>query len=296
MKPTLFSRLLKYVFTSLFSALIIAISGNSIHALRADVSLVVFDQNSSAIQHGASKIASALEKKGLSTERVNTFGEASGKILIIVGIAQELGEMTRLLQDANVQLPEGAEALAIQHTRWGGKDALLVMGSDERGVMYAELDVADRIGWAQDKDTPLSKVQNISEKPEVVERALSKRVVNQSEFERYSFSEEYWDQYLDMLAQNRFNTFVLMFGYASSGYYAPIYPYLFNVERFSEVQVVGITEEQQQRNLEMLRMIIQKAHERGLDFTLVTCPHRPYPDLEIETPYTVVKLNRGDIE
>jgi len=65
--------------------------------------------------------------------------------------------------------------------------------------MYAELDVANRIGWAKNPESPLSEVQNISEKLEVVERALTKIVMNKSEFEQYCFSEKYWNQDLDML-------------------------------------------------------------------------------------------------
>jgi len=276
------------------------LSGSTSLAHQADVSLVVYDQNSPAVNHGAAKITSALDEKGLSHERVDTLAEASGEMLIIVGVAQERGEVARLLLDANVQVPATAEALAVHHTRVGGKNALLVTGSDERGVMYAALDVAKRIGWASNPQAPLSEVRNVSEEPRVVERALSKMVVNQSEFEKYCFSEEYWDQYLDMLAQDRFNTFVLMFGYASSGYFAPIYPYLFDVEGFPEVRVVGITGEKQRRNLEMLRMIIQKAHERGLDFTLALWTHisvgtSSYRTVESATPGLVWGLTDDNL-
>ncbi|MCK5558288.1 MAG: hypothetical protein KAJ01_07920, partial [Candidatus Hydrogenedentes bacterium] len=132
MKRNLCSSPLSYI--SLFSMLIVAFSGSTSLALQADVSLVVYDQNSPAINHGAAKITSALEEKGLSTERVNTLGEASGETLIIVGVVQESGEITRLLLDADVEIPTEAEALAIHHTRVGGKKALLVTGSDERGV------------------------------------------------------------------------------------------------------------------------------------------------------------------
>ena len=178
-----------------------------------------------------------------------------------------------LLTSLYISLPEYQESLLIRHVQWGGKNILIVSGIDERGLMYALLDVTDRIGWAADPEKLLSEVRDVVEKPEVVERAISKFVVNQSEFERYAYSDEYWDNYLDMLAGNRFNTFVLMFGYASAGYFAQVYPYLFDVEGFSEVRVVGISDEKKKRNLEMLRTIIRKTHERGMKFTLALWTH-----------------------
>lgn len=45
-----------------------------------------------------------------------------------------------------------------------------------------------------------------------------------------------------MLARNRFNAFALLFAYESAGYFAPPYPYFFDVDGFPDVHVVGFTE------------------------------------------------------
>ena len=68
---------------------------------------------------------------------------------------------------------------------WSGKKVLLVSEADDRGLMYALLDVADRIGWAEDAQNPLSEVRNIEEKPAVAERALSIYTMHQGNFESY---------------------------------------------------------------------------------------------------------------
>ncbi len=84
---------------------------------------------------------------------------------------------------------EGPEALLIRHTGYEGKELILVTGSDERGLMYGLLDIADRIGWADDAKNPFEKVKNISEKPEVVERALSIYTMNKAVFESFFYDE-----------------------------------------------------------------------------------------------------------
>ena len=48
-----------------------------------------------------------------------------------------------------------------------GKPGWIVGGCDDRGLMYAELDVADRIGWSADRSQPLSEVREAVEKPAV---------------------------------------------------------------------------------------------------------------------------------
>ncbi len=237
------------------------------------VSVVTDNHPGLAAKHGTHKIMEALKIRGVAAEQVTSPEAARGKTLIIAGATSGAGAAADLLHALSILTPTGTEALMIRHTQLNGKPTLLVSGSDERGLMYAQLDVADRIGWASDTQKPLSEIRNTVEKPAIVERALSKVVMNKSEFERYFFSEDYWVRYLDMLAENRYSTFVLMFGYSSAGYFEPLYPFLFDVEEFPEVQVVGITAEEQRRNLDMLNKVIQMTHNRGLDFTLALWSH-----------------------
>jgi len=236
------------------------------------VSIVADQLPGPGAAHGLSKIESALRAKGIAAEKVQSLDAARGKVLIVIGSAPD-SVAADLLKAAGAPLPDGAEALVIRRSEFEGKTALAVCGSDDRGLMYAELDVADRIGWSDDPEDPLREVKNAAEKPFVPERALSKLVINKSEFERYCFSEEYWTKYLDMLAANRFDTFVLMYGYGSEGYFEPPYPFMFDVEGYPEVRVVDITAEQQQRNLDVLNRVVRMTHDRGLDFTLALWTH-----------------------
>ncbi|TEU18957.1 MAG: hypothetical protein E3J25_00560, partial [Anaerolineales bacterium] len=231
------------------------------------ISLVVDAGLGPAAMHGLDKITLALRQKGIATERVATLGAARGDVLLVIGLGSGSGAAAGLLQAAGIPSPTGPEALAIQRTEWRARPALVISGSDDRGLMYAELDVADRLSWASEPGDVLRRVRNTAERPAVVERAVSKLVLNKSEFERYFFSEDYWSKYLDLLAKSRFNSFVLLFGYDAPAYFEPPYPFLFDVEGFPEVRVVGLTRQAQQRNLDALNRIVQMTHDRGLSFT-----------------------------
>jgi len=223
--------------------------------------------------HGLKKIMAALKARGVAAERAASLASARGRILIVAGLASGSGPAAQLLKAADPPAPRGPEALVIRHSTWRGKPALIVSGSDDRGLMYAELDVAGRIGWAEDAKDPLSEVRDAAESPAVPQRALSIYTMHRSHFESFFYNQDYWARYLDMLAENRFNSFVLIFGYENGGYFAPPYPYFFDIEEFPDVRVVGYTKEKQRRNLEALDALIKMTHDRGLSFTVGIWDH-----------------------
>ncbi len=244
-------------------------------AAAADVAVSVLadDQGGPAASHGLKKLMAALEAQAVPAERAESVAAAKGKTLIVSGLASGSGLAAALAKADRVTVPDAAEALVIRHTNFGGKPALLVTGSDDRGLMYALLDVADRIGWAADADHPLSEVRNAAEKPFVSERSLSIYTMHQKTFESFFYDEEYWARYLDMLAENRFNTFALLFGYENWGYFSPPYPYFFDVEAYPDVKVVGLSKQQQQKNLKALNRLIEMTHQRGLNITIGIWDH-----------------------
>jgi hypothetical protein len=237
------------------------------------VSLITDRQAGQAADHGASKVRLALQAKGIEVEQTTSLADARGEILIVSGTTEGPGSAGKLLTARNLARLEMPESLLIRHIRLIGKQALLVAGADDRGLMYGLLDVADRIGWAEDAKNPLSEVRNAEENPAVTERALSIYTMHQSNFESYFYDEAYWARYLDMLAKNRFNTFALLFGYENWGYFSPPYPYFFDLDEFPNVKVVGITKDKQRKNLEALNRIIDMTHARGLNFTLGIWDH-----------------------
>jgi hypothetical protein len=215
----------------------------------------------------------ALRGKGVVGERTASLEAARGKFLIVVGRAEGGGPAARLLKAGKHPAPEEPEALVIRRTEWNGKTVWLVAGSDDRGLMYAELDVADRIGWATDPGAPLVEVREAAERPDVPERALSIYTMNRAYWESRFYDKDYWARYLDLLAKNRFNSLVFVFGYENGGFLAPCYPYFFDVEQFPDVRMVGMTGQHQRRNLDALNRLIAMAHARGVSVTVGIWDH-----------------------
>jgi hypothetical protein len=244
--------------------------------VRADeptVSLVADSQLGAPASHGLEKIVAALRERGIACQKAATLEAARGKFVIAVGLAGGDGLASRLLASAKHPAPKGPESLSIRRMDLNGKPVWLVAGSDDRGLMYAELDVADRIGWAADSGVPLSELRDTDEKPAVPERALSMYTMNRAYWESRFYDRDYWNRYLDLLARNRFNSLVVIFGYENGGFLAPCYPYFFDVAQFPEVRMVGITAAQQQRNLDALNRLIDMAHARGLNVTVGIWDH-----------------------
>ena len=237
------------------------------------VSVVTDTAPSVTIKHGLTKLTEALRAKNIAFEQVVSLDLARAKSVIVAGLAVGEGTAARLLKGANHPLPNGPEALAVWKTTATKKRAWVISGSDERGLMYALLDVADRIGWSKNRNAPLSELKEINEKPAVSDRAISIYTMNRAYWESRLYDEAHWTRYLDMLAQNRFNTLVVIFGYENGGFLAPCYPYFFDVEGYPDIRMVGIKPQEQQRNLAAFNRLIQMAHDRGIRFTVGIWDH-----------------------
>jgi hypothetical protein len=214
-----------------------------------------------------------LRAKKISFEKVKSLQEARGKSVIVTGLSAGPGPAAQLLQAGKRAMPQTAEALTIWKTSWQQKPVWVVSGFDDRGLMYGLLEVATRIGWSTDRLAPLSEVKEMTEKPDVSERAVSIYTMNRAYWESRFYNEDYWARYLDLLAQNRFNSVVVIFGYENGGFLAPCYPYFFDTEGFPDVRMVGITPQQQQRNLDAFNHLIKMAHDRGIRFTVGIWDH-----------------------
>lgn len=138
-------------------------STSTLSAEEPFVSVVTDHTLGPAASHGLEKLLAALKAKGAAFEKVPSPAKAGGKFLLAVGLASSDGFAARLLTDGNQPVPQGPEALVIRRTEWNGRPAWVTAGSDDRGLMYAELDVADRIGWSTEPGTPFSEVRDTSE-------------------------------------------------------------------------------------------------------------------------------------
>jgi len=238
-----------------------------------DVSLVSDGAPSAPATHGAEKLLFALHDKQVSVQKTDSLDAAAGTTLLIAGVVGNNGPAEQMLKAANHALPQSPEGLVVWKTEYHGKAAWVLAGSDDRGLMYAELDAADRIGWSTNTGAPFGELRETSETADVKNRSVTLFAMNRAYWESRFYDEEYWTRYLDNLAENRFNGIVVIFGYENGGFLAPCYPYFFNTDGFPDVRMVGITPEQQRRNLETLNRLIKMSHDRGLNFTIGIWDH-----------------------
>jgi hypothetical protein len=214
----------------------------AVTAMAAQNVAVVVDNNLAfPARHGVTKLEEALRSKGLTVTN-----KADGADYVI-----------------SASIVKGAaESLLIRHQ---GKKIVLT-GGDGRGLMYAALDTAEKISASPATD-PFQQVRDASETPYLVERGISTYTMQRAYFEQRLYDERYWTRYFDMLAADRINSFVVIFGYEDGGFMAPLYPYFFNTPGFSNVEMVGLTPEQQAKNTAAFKALMRIAHERGIDVT-----------------------------
>jgi len=222
--------------------------------------------------HGVAKLEAALLAKDVLVRRAEQVSEADGDFVVLAGLCSG-GPAASALRVENVPCPEAPEALVIQNTEILGRPAIILCGSDARGLMYAALDTAARVGWSELPGAPFAHVRNAAERPYIKERAVSIYTMQRAYFESRLYDEAYWQRYFDLLAASRINSFAVVFGYENGGFMAPPYPYFFNVEGFPEVELVGINGEEHDRNVAALRSMIRIAHERGVEVTLAIWDH-----------------------
>jgi hypothetical protein len=222
-------------------------------------------------RHALETFAAAARTRGWRIERAPSISHAAGDRIVCVTRADGLESWTfapRLGKPL-----ETPEALAVRKFTHAGIPALLVAGADERGLMYALLEAAESIRSAADTTDIFDAIPEVEEQPAVRDRALSVYTMNRAFWESRFYDEAYWERYFDLLAVNRFNRFLVIFGYENGGFLAPPYPYFFDTPGFPQVRMHGITATQQRRNLAALNRLIGLAHRRGIEVTLGIWDH-----------------------
>ncbi len=229
-----------------------------------------FEENTPSA-HGLQKVIASLDTLGVTINQDLKANEEATDYYMLLGKSSEENEATQLLQELKLSLPNEKEGLQIKKTTYKGKPALVLCGADDVGLMYAALDVAKRMSWSKDSDDLFEHIKDVSEAPDVKERAVSAGSFNRAYFEQKLHDKQYWVKYFDMMAESRLNQFLLIFGYKNVQYkepnfMAPAYPNFFNVDEFPLVKMKNVTKEQQEKNTKALKEVIALAHSRGIEF------------------------------
>lgn len=174
-----------------------------------------------------------------------------------------------------ITIADQPESLRISAVERG----LVVAGSDERGLVYALTELADRAACAPDVRQALTISTPIIERPANRIRGVMRLFASDVEDKQWFYDRDFWQRYLTMLASQRFNRFNLALGlgydaarHLRDTYFFFSYPYLLNVPGYS-VRANPLPDEERQRNLEALKFISEQTALRGMQFQLGLWTH-----------------------
>lgn len=213
------------------------------------------------------------EKGAIAAVQSNLDGlESPGHRILIAPASSEIAR--RAAGEAGVSLPSHTESLALLSTKIRRQDALLLTGADARGLVYAILELADRIQH-DNPITVLTATNRVVEQPANEIRSVQRLFVSEVEDKGWYNDKSFWSTYLSMLVAQRFNRFSLTLGlgydlprYVVDSYFIFSYPFLLKEVPGYRVTVPGLPTNEPERNLEMLKWIGSEAVRRGLHFQL----------------------------
>lgn len=205
-----------------------------------------------------------------------------------------------LLSSIGVTLPKVSEALGLLTGTVEKHPVLFAWGSDVRGLVYAVLELVDRVTYMDNPSSAFFFQRPVVEQPANALRSIARLFTSEVEDKPWFYDKDFWRHYLTMLAAQRFNRFSLTLGlgynfprHIQDAYFYFAYPFFLKVPGYS-VKVVGLPEEEREKNLAMLRFISDEASARGLHFQLGLWTHAYEWQDSPEANYTIEGLTPGN--
>jgi len=242
-------------------------TSKAISSLPPEISIITDEAPGPVAMYGLERLTDLLTSRHIAFEKLSEPTRARGRYLLVAGLSNGIGTAAHLLKAAGRSPAPTAEALMLWHTTRQQKPALVISGYDDTGLMYAVQETTRQIRLGTNVRIALDSIKDENEKPSIHTRAVSIYTMNRAYWESRFYNEKYWTRYLDELAENRFNSLVVVFGYENGGFLAPCYPYFFNVDGYPDIRMTGLSEAEQQRNLMAINRLITMAHQRGIRFT-----------------------------
>jgi hypothetical protein len=263
---------------------------------RKDDNVAMQEQVNWALEHFREK----LEEKWLSVEISDniTYEKGTEFPIIVGGPHTAASELHSLIEDNQ---PTQPESFIITSTAESGQKSLAVIGTDGRGLLYALLELSDIVMHSSDPLEELLNLQQIKDQPANPVRSINRLFVNEKTDKLWFYDKAFWREYLTELASQRFNRIHLALGMGYDNghdpdirdfYFCFAYPFLVSVPGYP-VTVQDLSEEERDKNLQMLRFIGQEANRRGLEFQIGLWTHTYEPE---DSPNIRYKINGLDGE
>ncbi len=251
-------------------------------------------------QWAVKELEESLTFGGINVYRCDLLAQARSGDLIIVVAGSNSSMARQLLKDVKINIPVASEALGLVPAKSDDRQVLLACGYDVRGLIYALLELADRVKYSNQPLKSLNIQKPIIERPANAIRSITRLFVSDIEDKPWFNDREMWKQYLTMVTTQRFNRFNLCLGLGydflqnvTDAYFLFAYPFFLSVPGYN-VRVPQLPDAEREKNLEMLKFISEQTIARGIQFQLGIWMHgyewlnSPNPNYTIEglTPET----------
>jgi hypothetical protein len=237
--------------------------------------------SSDPVRWAIQELSEALAHHGIHVRQFASLEESPREDVCIAASGRNAPLATSLLKQASVSIPNAPESLALASLKHKdkGRPILLACGSDARGLMYALLELADRVRHSSDPYKALQVRKPLTEQPFNQTRSIGRCFVSEIEDKPWFNDREMWPAYFSMLAAQRINRFSLNFGIGydflvnvTDAYFLFTYPFLLSVPDYN-VRAVNLSDAERDKNLETLQFISQQAVAHGIDFQLGIWTH-----------------------
>jgi len=241
------------------------------------------------VRSAVGELQSALKTHGVEVRLHSSLNEIAQQTLCILVAGKDSAPAQDVLRPDGLSIPDVAEATGLVTGRLDSHHVLLATGSDVRGLTYAVLELLDRVQHAADPLAELQKPYRIVEQPANPVRSIGRLFSSDIEDKSWYYDKSFWRRYLTMLATQRINRFAMTFGIGynsprrvrDSYFYFP-YPFFLAVPGY-KVRAAGLSDNERDHNLEMLRFIADETTRRGMHFQLGLWTHaydfRDSPDV-----------------
>lgn len=237
------------------------------------VRLAIADEKlGSPAQYGVDRLKKALEARGCRLD--DAAGLTKALIVGTYGGSAKLKDWVDGKGAMRIELQKRPEALAVKRIE-KPEPALAVVGYDDVGLMYALLEIAEMVDHSAQPEKWFDEVAEVNEAPRNEMRRMRVLMHHAANEKEWYHSTEYWDWYIGMLAANRFNGLNLVYSHQSP-YMAPMYAWHVPVDEFPNVRAKGVSDEERQQNLAVMRHIAKLCHERGIELTIGVWQHLPW--------------------
>ncbi|MEX2428819.1 MAG: twin-arginine translocation signal domain-containing protein [Bacteroidales bacterium] len=229
-------------------------------------------------QWALTQLREALEGQGMTVKTFSGISQAPVNDIVLVASSGSAS----LTSQIGANVPNTPEAITLMTGSLAGRPVVLVSGSDARGMVYAILELTDRVLYHDTIGLAFTIPAPIIEQTLTQTRTVNKPFVSEVEDKPHFYDKEYWDEYLTMVATERFNRFAWSSGQAYNfkvgqgfdlpdPYFSFVYPFFVSVQG---VTVSDLSDAERQKNLDMLKYISDECARRGLDFQLGLWSHK----------------------